>query len=394
MGFWSNLLERKASPETIRRDMMRVNQSSAGAFVSAETAMSVAAVYAAVRVISETVGSLPLQIYKRENGGKRIATEHPLYSLLHDSPNEHQTAMEFREMMQASLCLRGNAFAFINWVSDSRASEMIPLMPDRVVVKIAADGTRSYELDAGSGHSKIVPASDILHIRGLSSDGVLGRSVISDARESIGVAIATQEYAGKFYKNDATPGMVLKHPQKLTKDTAERLRNSWDESFGGSSNVRKTAVLEEGMTAERISMTAEDCQFLETRKFQRSEIAGIFRVPPHMIGDLDRATFGNIEHQSIEFVTHCIRPWLVRWEQSLSKALFTAPGLYFPEHNVDGLLRGDIKSRYDAYAIGRNWGWLSANDIRSRENLNPIADGDVYLQPLNMNAAGSPQAGP
>lgn len=390
MGFLTRLFERKASPDAVMRDLMRANQSSAGAYVSPDTAMNVAAVYSAVRVISETVGSLPLHIYKREKQGRTVAYDHPLYSLLHDSPNEYQTAMEFREMMQAALCLRGNAFAYINWISDSRATELLPLSPERVTVRVAKDGTRTYELANNGASPTVLPASDVLHIRGLSSDGVLGRSVLADARESIGVALATQEYAGRFYKNDATPSVVLKHPQKLTKDTAERLRDSWDKMQGGG-NVRSTAVLEEGMTIDRLSLSAEDSQFLDTRKFQRSEIAGIFRVPAHMIGDLERATFGNIEHQSIEFVTHCIRPWLVRWEQALSKALFTAPGLYYPEHNVEGLLRGDIKSRYDAYAIGRNWGWLSANDIRERENLNQIPDGDVYLQPLNMNAAGSPQ---
>jgi HK97 family phage portal protein len=152
-------------------------------------------------------------------------------------------------------------------------------------------------------------------------------------------------------------------------------------------------VLEDGLTIERISMTADDSQFLETRKMSRSEIAGLFGVPAHMIGDMDRATFSNIEHQGIEFATHCIRPWAVNWEQALSRALFVAPWLYFAEFNLDALTRGDIKSRYDAYAVGRNWGWLSVNDIRSLENLNPIQGGDVYLEPLNMRRAGdeSPQ---
>jgi len=354
--------------------------------------MQVAAVYSCVRIISETVASLPLHIYKRASDGSRTRdVMHPLYSLLHDTPNEYQTAMEFRELMQANLCLRGNAYAFINWTSDSVASELLPLTPDRVTVQVAKDGSRKYVLEAGS-EKRLIDPSDMLHIRGLSSDGVLGRSPISDAREAIGVAMSTQEYAATFYKNDATPAVVLKHPGKLGADAGRRLKEQWNEVFGGAGKSRGTAVIEEGMSIERMSLTAEDAQFLETRKFQRSEIAGLFRVPPHMIGDLDRATFGNIEHQSIEFVTHCIRPWLVRWEQALSKALFTAPGLYYPEHNVEGLLRGDIKSRYDAYAIGRNWGWLSANDIRSMENQNPIADGDIYLQPMNMNRAGQTNA--
>lgn len=392
MAFWSGLFSRKGTTvDQIAREIARANAGAAGVPVNAESSMRVAAVYGCVRVISETVGSLPLHIYRRTSSGKERADNHPLYRLLHDTPNEWQTAMEFREMMQAHLCLRGNAYAYINWVNDSQASELIPLSPDRVTVKQLPDMTREYHVRSDAG-TRVFKAEDILHIRGLSSDGLVGRSVLEDAREAIGVAIATQEYANRFYANDATPSLVIKLQGKLSPEARKRLADTWQETFGGSRNARRTAVLEEGASIEPIAMTFDDAQFLETRKFQRSEIAGIFRVPPHMIGDLERATFGNIEHQSIEFVTHCIRPWLVRWEQALSKALFTAPGLYFPEHNVEGLLRGDVKSRYEAYAVGRANGWLSANDIRSLENLNPIAGGDTYLQPLNMVPAGSPAA--
>lgn len=391
MAFWSGLFSRKASVDDIARAIALSRSSLAGAAVNAESSMRVAAVYGCVRVISETVGSLPLHIYRRTAGGKIRAVDHPLYRLLHDTPNPWQTAMEFREMMQAHLCLRGNAYAYINWTSPTNASELIPIHPDRVTVRQLDDMSLVYEVRNKTG-VQLFPAEDILHIRGLSSDGIVGRSVLEDARESIGVAIATQEYASKFYANDATPSLVVSIPGKLSPEARKRLVEAWQDTFGGSRNARRTAVLEEGAKVEPLAMTFDDAQFLETRKFQRSEIAGIFRVPPHLIGDLERATFGNIEHQSIEFVTHCIRPWLVRWEQALSRALFTAPGIYFPEHVVEGLLRGDIKSRYDAYAVGRVNGWLSANDIRSLENLNPIQGGDVYLQPMNMVPAGSPAA--
>jgi HK97 family phage portal protein len=377
--------------DDIAREVARARMGASGAVVTADTSMRVASVYGCVRVISETVASLPLHIYRRTANGKERADTHPLYRLLHDTPNAWQTAMEFREMMQAHLLLRGNAFAYINWIGPSRASELLPLHPDRVTVKQRPDMSLVYEIRSADGVREL-PAEDVLHLRGLSSDGISGRSVLEDARESIGVALSTQEYASRFYANDATPSLAVTLQGKLGPDARKRFVETWNETFAGSRNARRTVVLEEGAKVEPIAMTFDDAQFLETRKFQRSEIAGIFRVPPHLIGDLDRATFGNIEHQSIEFVTHCIRPWLVRWEQALSRALFTAPGTYYPEHSVEGLLRGDIKSRYDAYAIGRLNGWLSANDIRSLENMNRIDDGDLYLQPLNMAPAGSAAA--
>jgi len=386
---------RRKSATTLDMLLQRLDgmQSGSGATVNDYTAMRVAAVYSCVRIISETVGSLPLHIYRRTATGKERADTHPLYRVLHDTPNPWMTAMEFRELMQAHLCLRGNAYAYINWVGPDRVSELVPLHPDRVVVKQRADMALEYQLRTDKG-VRVIQAEDMLHVRGLSADGITGRSVLEDARETIGVSIATQEYAGRFYRNDATPGVVLSHPAKLSKEAAERLKSSWNQAYGGSGNARSTALLEEGMKIERLSLSADDSQFLETRQFQRSEIAGVFRVPPHMIGDLSRATFSNIEHQGIEFVTHCIRPWLVRWEQALSRALFTVPAVYYPEHSVEGLLRGDIKSRYDAYAIGRTNGWLSANDIRSLENMNAVPNGEVYLEPMNMRPAGSdPQSG-
>jgi HK97 family phage portal protein len=376
--------------DDIAREIARSRAGASGAVVSTDSSMRVAAVYGCVRVIAETVGSLPLHIYRRTANGKERADTHPLYRLLHDTPNPWQTAMEFREMMQAHLCLRGNAYAFINWIGPSMVGELIPIHPDRVTVRQRPDMSLAYEVRRADGTPTTFEAEDIFHIRGLSSDGFTGRSVLDDARETIGVAISTQEYAGRFYANDATPSLAITLQGKLGPDGRKRFVDSWNETFAGSRNARRTVVLEEGAKVEPIAMTFDDAQFLETRKFQRSEIAGIFRVPPHLIGDLERATYGNIEHQSIEFVTHCIRPWLVRWEQAISKALFTAPGLYYPEHAVEGLLRGDIKSRYDAYAIGRTNGWLSANDIRALENMNPISGGEVYLTPLNMTPATEP----
>lgn len=392
MGFFDRFFSRKSAGSVIS-EILRGTQTASGAQVTVDSAMRVAAVYACVRVISETIGSLPLQVYqRRSSGAKTVRRDHPLYRLLHNQPNSWQTSFEFREMMQAHFELRGNAYAYKSTDSRGNILELLPLHPDRVEVKQLRDMTLEYRVQLDDhGQEKMVLRQDqVFHLRGLTSNGYQGRSTLQDAREIIGVAISTQEFANRFYKNDATPSVVLRHPGELSKEVADRIRDSWNQAFAGSGNARKTAVLEEGMEIERLTLSAEDAQFLETRKFQRSEIAGLFRVPSHLIGDLERATFSNIEAQQIDFVMHCIRPRLVRWEQALSRDLFIAPDLYFPEFNVEGLLRGDAASRYNAYAIGRNWGWLSVNEIRERENLNPIPEGDIYLQPLNMSEAGEP----
>lgn len=392
MALFDRLFGRKSTPDQILRSALMGQQSVSGAPVTVESAMRVAAVHAAINVIARTMASLPLHVYERTQTGKRRAEDHPLYELLHSKPNSWQTAFDFRAMMQFHLCLRGNCYAMIVWADRDVALELLPLHPDRMTVLQLDDMSLVYRYQRGNGKYIDFPSDEILHIRSLSSDGIVGRSIISDARDIIGLAQATQEYAGRLFKNDATPGIVIKSPKPLGKDAAQRLRDSWQDAFSGSSNARKTAVLEDGLTIERLSMTADDAQFLETRKFTRSEIAGLFGVPAHLIGDLERSTFSNIEHQGIEFTTHCIRPWAVNWEQAISRALFTAPRRYFCEFNLDALTRGDLQSRYAAYAVGRNWGWLSANDIRALENLNAISNGDVYLQPLNMTPAGLPSS--
>jgi HK97 family phage portal protein len=396
MAFWSSWF-RKSRSSALDRLIYRLEgtQSAAGVTVNEITAMRVAAVYAAVRVIAETIGSLPLNMYRRrDDGGRERAATHPLQILLHDRPNGWQTAQEFREMMTEHALLRGAGYAFINWRSrDSNiVDELIPLHPDRVEVTQRPDMTLRYVVRRADGTELEILADEIFAVRYRTRDGVKPIGVIESGRDSIGVAYATQEYAARFYRNDATPGVVLKHPGKLSKEAAERLKDNWNNAYASAGNARRTALLEEGMAIERLSLSAEDSQFLETRQFQRSEIAGLFRVPPHMIGDLSRATFSNIEQQGLEFLSYCILPWITRWEQSIVRDLVTAPNIYFPKLSPEAILRTDLKSRYDAYAIGRNWGWLSVNDIRAIEDLNPIADGDVYLQPLNMTAAGIPPA--
>lgn len=364
--------------------------------VNEHTAMTCSAVYAAVRLLSETIGSLPLVVYERQPQGKNRADANPIYRLLHDTPNPIMSAMVFRETMMTHVLLWGNAFAevVVDSVGVPRALYLVE--PWRVKPEIRR-GELVYVVRVGASsdgtieRERVLSSSDMLHIPGLGFNGLIGQSVIGWAKETIAVSIAADRFGSSFFGKSARPSGVLQHPGNLDDEGARRLRDSWQSTYGGTSNVGKVAVLEEGMTFNAISIPPEDAQFLETRQFQVTEIARWFRVPPHMIGDLSRATFSNIEHQGIDFVVHSVRPWLVRLEQEFNRKLFPV-GPFFCEHLVDGLLRGDIASRYNAYAIGRNWGWLSADDVRRMENMNPLPDGqgESYLIPVNMMRADQP----
>lgn len=357
--------------------------------------MQMTAVYSCVRILSEAVASLPVHIYKyNDSGGKEKALDHPLYFLLHDEPNPEMTSFAFRETLMTHLLLWGNAYAQIIRNGKNEVIGLYPLMPDRMTVDRDDKGKLYYEYQLSSddaqtmkGSTVILQPKDVLHIPGLGFDGLVGYSPIAMAKNAIGLAIAAEEYGSKFYANGAAPSGVLEHPGVL-KDPA-KVRESWNATFGGSSNANKVAVLEEGMKYTPISISPNEAQFLETRKFQINEIARIFRVPPHMVGDLEKSSFSNIEQQSLEFVKYTLDPWVSRWEQNMMRSLLTAEekSTYFIKFNVDGLLRGDYQSRMNGYAIGRQNGWMSANDIRELENLDRIPaelGGDLYLINGNM----------
>lgn len=366
--------------------------SASGISVTPDSAMRIAAVYASVRVLAESVAQLPLILYRRlPNGGKERAMDHPLSYLLHDAPNSYQTSFEWREMLQGHLALRGNAFAYINRVG-KEVRELLPLHPGNVSVKQDDNWNLTYTAQMKSGSSSDYRQDRILHLRGLSSDGIVGLSPVQLFREAMGLSLATERHGAKMFSNGARIGGLLKHPGKLSDDGAKRLKDSFEATYGGVENAYKTALLEEGLTWEHVGMTNEDAQFLDTRKFQRSEIASIFRVPPHMIGDLDKATFSNIEQQSLEFVMFSLAPWLKRWETALNKSLLRPEERqeFFFEFLVEGLLRGDFKTRVEGYASGLQQGWLCPNEVRERENLNPIKGGDEYLRPLNLTPVGQP----
>jgi len=364
------------------------NASNSGVNVDEDGSLKVSTVYACVKVIAETVASLPLSLLKEETSGdKSKAKQHALYGILHDAPNDEMTSFTFREQMMTNLLLWGNAYALIQRDREGKIKALWPLRAKNM--KVERDATTDsikYEYTAGSKTVTYKPRQ-IFHIPAFTMDGILGVSPITYAREAVGLSMATEEFGARFFGNGAKPGGVLEHPG-VVKDP-EKLRDSWNKVYQGTKNSHKVAVLEEGMKYHEIGMSPEDSQFLQTRQFQINEICRIFRVPPHMVCDLSRSTFSNIEHQSIDFVVHTIRPWLVRWEQAAVKSLLNEEDrtIYFVKFNVDGLLRGDFKSRMEGYAIGRQNGWLSANDIRSLEDLNKIAKGqggDDYLVNGNM----------
>ncbi len=357
--------------------------TSSGKVVNEKSAMQTTAVYACVRILSETIASLPLHTYQKTDKGKEKAVDHPLYHLLHDEPNPEMTSFVFRETLMGHLLLWGNAYAQVIRDGRGKVMALYPLMPDKMTVH-RSEGGELYYSYSKEGQEHILRSFEVLHIPGLGFDGLLGHSPIAMAKNAIGMAIATEEYGANFFNNGANPGGVLEHPGIL-KDP-ERVRKSWNSVYAGSGNAHKVAVLEEGMSFKPIGIPPEQAQFLQTRKFQLNEIARIFRVPPHMIGDLEKSSFSNIEQQSLEFVKYTLTPWLSRWEMAMKKSLLSPSEKkdYFIKHNVEGLLRGDYKTRMEGYSIGIQNGFLSPNDVRELEDLNTIEHGDVYAVNGNM----------
>lgn len=365
--------------------------TSAGKPVNEHTAMQMTAVYSCVRILSETLAGLPLHVYRyNDSGGKEKYLKHPLYKLLHDEPNPEMTSFAFRETLMSHLLLWGNAYAQIIRNARGEVIALYPLMPNKMTVDRDANGRLFYlyqrSLEDGPSLGKdnqvYLAPTDVLHIPGLGFDGLVGYSPIAMAKNAVGLAIATEEYGAKFFANGAAPGGVLEHPGTI-KDP-QKVKESWNAAYQGSANSHRVAVLEEGMKYQPIGISPEQAQFLETRKFQINEIARIFRVPPHMLADLEKSSFSNIEQQSLEFVKYTLDPWVVRWEQSMCRALLSdsEKPTVFIKFNVDGLLRGDYASRMSGYATARQNGWMSANDIRELENLDRIPaelGGDLYL---------------
>lgn len=376
--------------------------NSSGVRVDHETAEQYAPYFAGVRVISEDVGGLPLFMYERLGRGKDRAAGHPLYPLLHDAPNDMMGALSFRESLTGHAINWGRGAAYV--VTHERTGvieELWPLRPDRLHVKARPMGNGKFERwfqyvdDVNGIYANLAPG-EVLFVPGVGDSGLGGRSIVELAANSIGLGLATEHYGAKTFDNNSAPGGVLTHPDIVSDEARKRMRADWENLHRGINRAGLMAILEEGVTWTNIGLPNDANQFLETRKLQVTDMSRWLRLPPHMIGDLDRATFSNIEQQQLDYVSMALTSWLTRWEQAIMTQLLLPEerARYFPEHLVDGMLRGDTVARYQAYSVGRQWGWLSANDVRERENMNAIEGGDEYLVPLNMVPAGRSAAGP
>lgn len=358
--------------------------------ISPANAQSVSAVYACVSAISETVASLPLILFKRNGEDRTRATDHPLYSVLHDAPNPQQTALEFREWMQASVLLRGNAYAHIIRGYDGQVRELVPMSPSRVNVVALPDGTLGYDYVTHDQKRVRYLASEVLHLRHRAGDTWgIGVSPISAARDTIQLAISERDHGVNTFNNSTRLGGVLKIPGKLNPEQKHNLAASWNTQHGGS-NAGKTAILESGTEFQPISMTLEDAEWIAARQFSVEEVARLFRVPPTVIGDLRHGNYSNSVEMARQFVTMTLRRHLVMWEQAISTKLLTEAGrrIYFAEHQVEGLLRGDSSNRADFYTKGIAAGWLLPSEARKLENL-PTIEG---IDNATAQTTANPQA--
>lgn len=395
MGLVGQLLTRAAghpSQHSLAAIFGMGANSYSGVSVTEDSAITYSAVFAAIRLLSWSTAMLPLLTYRRQQRGKVRAEDHPLYPLLKEQSNPEMTSFDFRSTLMAHAVGRGNGYAEIEWSNGGKPLALWPLNPAKTTPE-RIGGQLRYLVNLPDGTTANLPSWRVHHIRGLSSNGVIGYSPIRLAMQAIGLGLATEEFGSRFFGNGARPGLIIKHPGELSDTAFDKLKASWNADHEGLSNSHRVKILEEGMDIETVGVPPEEAQFLETRKFQITEIARWFNVPPHMIADMSGATFSNIEEQGVEFVTYSLGPWLTNSEQALSRDLLTdeEKRTILIEHLVDGLLRGRTSERFAAYQSALQGGWMSPNEVRERENLNPYDGGDTYLLPLNM--APADQAG-
>jgi HK97 family phage portal protein len=369
--------------------------SVSGVQVTPDKAMAVGAVFACIRLLSDTVGSLPVFLYERLSEDERTkAQNHPVYELIHRTPNPWQTTMDFYSLMVGHLCLRGNFYARIDPErSEEQPSQLVPLNPDRMSVEQLNSGRLVYRYKYQDGQKRTYSQDEILHVRGFTTNGVTGISVLEYARNAVGLSIAQETHGGALFQNGGFFKYYIRTTKRLGDEGRKNFRKTWRGVHGGADRAYEPPILEDDLDIKTLGMSLEDSQWVEARKFQAEEICRFFGVPPHMIHLLDRATFNNIEHMQISFVIYTLRSWLVRIEQAISKALLAYPEQYYVEFNVDGLLRGDMKSRYEAFQIGIQQGFLTRNEVRRLLNLPPLPGLDEPLQPLNMAPVGTADSG-
>jgi HK97 family phage portal protein len=355
-------------------DAFEGRETSSGINISESVVLGIPAVYACIRVLTEAIASLPLITYERfNNGDKERARDFSLYRLLHDQPNPLMTSFELRELLVGHLCLRGNAYCFI----EREAGEVValwPLHPDRVTVEVV--GRELVYKHQADGQEKIYPMADILHIRGLSSDGVIGYSPLTLLRDTFGYSKAVQEYSSSYFKNDASPGGILSTPAALGQQSMQNLRDAWTKGFSGKGKHHKIAILDNDLKWQSVGVTPADSQLIESQKFSVVEIARVFRVPLNLAMDYERSTYSNVTEQNRSFLTHTLQPWLTRIEQAITKSLLTESEKqrFFVEHLTQGFLRADTKTRFESYKIAIESGFLTVDEVRQLENMNSLPD--------------------
>ncbi|HCR1107423.1 TPA: phage portal protein [Klebsiella aerogenes] len=384
-----NLFNRKARRVTSAPELQELIGASydsyTGKRVNGEQAMRMAAVFGCVRVLAESVGMLPCRLYSETEKGSTPATRERLHKLLYTAPNDYMTPQEFFELVVVCLCLRGNFYAYKNVVL-GEVAELLPLDPGNVQPELNSKWEPVYRVTFPDGSCDVLSQDEIWHVRGLTMDGLVGLSPISYARQAIGLGLATEEHGSRLFSNGAVTSGVLRTEQTLTDDAYKRLRDDFAERHSGLINAHRPMILEMGLDWKSMSLTAEDAQFLETRKFQLEEICRVFRVPMHLVQNTDRATFSNIEQLGLGFINYSLVPYLTRIEQRINIGLVrpSKRGKLYAKFNAGALLRGDLKSRMESYATGINWGIYSPNECRAFEELNPREGGEVYLTPMNM----------
>jgi HK97 family phage portal protein len=374
-----------ANPEPWFREALGLEETSSGVSVTAESSLRATAVFACVRVLSESVAGLPLHVYRRDGDNRERAADHPLYQVLHDQPNPLQTSYEFRQLLMVWLLLHGNAFAEIVRDAAGNVTELWPLQPNRVTVK-AKDGGITYQYMTPGGGTTSLPFASVLHLKGLSTDGFMGLSPIAAARQSIGLSLVAEKFGASYFGKGSRVGGVITMPQALTDLSHKRLQDSWNAKHTGPDGFHSIAILDGGQTFTPFSLSNADAQFLETRKFGVEDICRVMRVSPYKVAHLDKANYSNVDALERAFASDSLMPWTNSIEQAMTvKLLMPAQRrTYFIEHDMNGLLRGDNESRMRSYQAGIYAGIWSPNDCRKRENENPREGGDVYLQPTNL----------
>ena len=382
-------------PDDLWRRTPGGTSTPTGLSITPDNAVNVTTVYQAIRFLSFMVASLPLITYQKVGEDRKRATKHPLYPLLHDAPNPEMTSFDLISLMSSHVFGRGNGCSEIQFDETGKIVALWPLP----INKIELARNESYDLrylvtlpaQFGSEKRALRP-EQVWHWRGLTKEGLWGQSVLAMHRNAIGLAKAMEDYSGAYFGNNAEPGVVIKHPTELSDTAFKHISDSWELSHMGLNQSHRMAILEEGMSIEKIGFNPNDSQLLEAKQFQVIEIARMFGIPPHLLFELSNATFSNIEHQSLEFVIYHLRPWLVNFEQQIKRSLFLErerKAGYYAEFLVDGVTRGDITTRFTSYSVGIQNGIYSINEVRRLENLNSIDGGDAHYFPLNMTAIGA-----